>query len=55
MIPKLKKGNLTWDEIGKLLIFIVVLIVILVIVWIFKDKLLSLLDKFKTLLLGGLR
>ena len=55
MFPKFKKGGLTWDEIGKLIIFLVIFIAVLIIIWIFKDKIFALSDKFKMIFSGGFR
>lgn len=55
MFLKSKKGDLTWDEIGKLIIFLIIFITLLILVWLFKDKIFLMLEKLKTILSGGLR
>ncbi|MBS3146372.1 hypothetical protein J4471_01610 [Candidatus Woesearchaeota archaeon] len=41
----MKKGEITWDELGKALIAIIILLIILLIIWMSKDKLINLLEK----------
>ena len=43
----MKKGELHWDELGKVIIALIVLIVIILIIWFLRDKLYSFIPKLK--------
>ena len=44
-----KKGDLAWDTIGKLVIALAFLLLMLVILYLFKDKLIGITDQIKAL------
>ena len=49
----MKKGDMTWEEIGKLLIALAVLLFLIIAAWLLRDKMIELFDKFKTFLRFG--
>ncbi|MEW6063492.1 MAG: hypothetical protein AB1571_03950 [Nanoarchaeota archaeon] len=49
----MKKGDITWDEIAKLIIALTVLIFLVIAVWLLKDKIVDLFDKFLAVLRFG--
>jgi len=48
-----KKGELGWEEVAKIIIVLVFLIIIITIVYLFKDKTSSLLESIKNILRFG--
>jgi len=48
-----KKGEMGWEEISKILIVILFLIVMIAIAFLFKDKLYTLVEDIKTLVRFG--
>jgi uncharacterized protein YoxC len=48
-----KKGDVGWEEIAKILIALVFLIILILIAYLFKDKLSSTLEYIKTILRFG--
>ena len=49
----MKKGDLTWDTIGKILIALAILVFIILMIFLLKDKSYSLLDRIKDILAFG--
>lgn len=47
-----KKGDLVWDNLGKAILTIIALLIIFMIIWLLKDKIDSLITKFK-FIFGG--
>lgn len=45
-----KKGDVEIDELAKVLIAILVLVVIVMVIWLLRDKMLILFERFKNLL-----
>ncbi|MDD5177934.1 MAG: hypothetical protein PHT54_01460 [Candidatus Nanoarchaeia archaeon] len=42
-----KKGSLHWDKLGNILIVLFLLVVLIIIYLIFKDKMVEVIEKFK--------
>jgi len=49
----MKKGDVTWDEVAKLIIALAVLIFLVIAIWLLKDKIIDLFDKFMNVLRFG--
>ena len=49
----MKKGEWHWEQIGKLLIALFFMVVLLTLIYIFREKILELLDKIKEALTYG--
>lgn len=43
----MKKGALEWDQLAKLIIAVLLLLVLLALIFVFKDKIVELFDKLK--------
>ncbi|HLC73047.1 MAG TPA: hypothetical protein VJH20_00250 [Candidatus Nanoarchaeia archaeon] len=41
----MKKGEITWDEMGIALVALIFLLFILLVVWLFKDKILDMISR----------
>jgi len=48
-----KRGDIEWDELGKTLLALVLLLVLVIAIWLLRDKLFSLLETVKNILRFG--
>ena len=44
----MKKGEITWDTLGKILIILVIFVFIILAIWIFREKLYDIFGGFKS-------
>ena len=44
-----KKGGWEWEQLGKIILAIILLVIVLLAIFVFRDKLMLFLDKFKSL------
>ncbi len=49
----MEKRGLVWDELGKFIIGIVILIILILIIYLFRDKLNQLIETFKNIVRFG--